>query len=140
MVDMLDRARRSERMSLVRQRDTAPELALRRGLHRLGLRYRLHAGELPGRPDLLLPRYGAAVFVHGCFWHGHGCRAGRRPTSNVDYWLPKIAENKRRDRRKADSLRALGWRVITVWECQLRRLAVRERTVVRVARRIVEGR
>lgn len=140
MVDMLDRSGRSERMSLVRQRDTAPELALRRAFHRLGLRYRLHAKDLPGRPDLLLPRYGAAVFVHGCFWHGHGCRAGARPASNVDYWIPKIAENMRRDRRKAYGLRVLGWRVITVWECQLRTPALRDRTVVRVVRRIVEDR
>ncbi len=123
-------------MARIRQRDTAPEIVLRHGLHRLGLRYRVNASGLPGRPDLLFPRHGVAVFVHGCFWHGHSCRAGRLPTSNVEYWTPKLAANAARDRRKADGLRRLGWRVITVWECQLKDADRASATVERVARRI----
>jgi DNA mismatch endonuclease (patch repair protein) len=136
MADIMSASDRRERMRSVKQRDTEPELALRRGLHRLGLRYRLSGGGLPGRPDLVLPRFRVAVFVHGCFWHGHSCRAGRLPTSNADYWAKKIDDNVKRDRRKTRQLRQLGWRVLVVWECELSSAAKRARTSLRVARRI----
>jgi DNA mismatch endonuclease (patch repair protein) len=98
-------------MRAVRQKDTRPELRLRRAIHAAGGRYRLHVRVLPGTPDLVFPRGGLAVFVHGCFWHGHDCRAGRPP---------KLDENRRRDARKIEELRDLGWRVEVVWECELK--------------------
>ena len=114
------RETRSRIMRAVRQRNTAPEMKLRRALHAAGGRYRLHVRALPGSPDLVFPRRRLAVFVHGCFWHAHDCRAGRPPATRTDYWLPKLEENRRRDVRKIDALRALGWRVEVVWECELR--------------------
>lgn len=119
-MDIVPPGKRSAMMRAVRQKDTAPELRLRRALHALGYRYRLHPKTLPGRPDLVFPSRRAAIFVHGCFWHGHDCRAGRRPSSNTAYWLPKITANRERDARKQADLEALGWRVLTVWECELK--------------------
>ncbi|MCU0733044.1 MAG: very short patch repair endonuclease [Hyphomonas sp.] len=116
-------------MAGIRGRDTRPELFLRRALHRHGFRYRLHVGDLPGRPDLVFPRWCAALFVHGCFWHGHGCPVFRWPKSNEAFWRQKIEANKVRDARQADALRAAGWRVGTVWECSLRREANRQAVV-----------
>ena len=107
-------------MARIRQKDTAPELIVRRLLHAAGLRYRLHVQNLPGRPDLVFPKYRVVVFVHGCYWHGHSCRAGRTSTTNVEYWGPKIAENRARDVRKAAELETLAWRVLTVWECEIK--------------------
>jgi len=105
-------------MSRVRQKNTKPEILVRRLLHAAGLRYVLHSPALPGRPDLAFPKYRTALFVHGCFWHGHGCRAGRTPSSNTDYWSPKIAQNRLRDARQSEELKAQGWRVLIVWECE----------------------
>jgi DNA mismatch endonuclease (patch repair protein) len=107
-------------MAAVRSRDTTPELAVRRLLHRLGYRFRLHRGDLPGAPDIVLPAHSAVIFVHGCFWHQHSCRHGRRPlpVNNGDYWERKLARNVLRDRRVRRQLRELGWRVQIVWECQ----------------------
>ena len=105
-------------MASVRSGDTRPEWIVRRALHAAGFRYRLHRRDLPGSPDLVLPGLRAVVFVHGCSWHGHGCRRGARiPATNVGYWRRKIARNRSRDRRSAGLLRAAGWRVHTVWEC-----------------------
>lgn len=110
---------RSALMKRVRRSDTAPELAVRRYLHRSGLRYRLHVRALPGTPDIVLPRYRTAIFVHGCFWHGHDCRHGAvRARTNAAFWQAKIEDNRSRDARKAASLAALGWHVETVWECE----------------------
>ncbi len=107
-------------MKRVRRADTKPEVTLRKALHRLGFRYVIGDKRLPGTPDLVFPKHRAAVFVHGCFWHGHECRQGRVPSSNVDYWAPKIVANRARDARKEQALRDLGWRVFTVWECELK--------------------
>lgn len=108
-------------MSRIRGKDTKPEILVRRGLHARGLRFRLQDRKLPGRPDIVLPRYGVAVMVNGCFWHGHkGCRYATRPKSNVEFWEAKIARNRHRDEVTAAHLEALGWHVITVWECELR--------------------
>ena len=107
-------------MSRIRSRDTSPELAIRRQLHALGLRYRLHDRRLPGRPDLVLPRFRAVVFVHGCFWHRHpGCSIATTPKSNTAFWQEKFDRNVRRDKRSAVALEAAGWRVFTAWECEL---------------------
>ena len=107
-------------MSRVRSRDTAPELAVRRALHAAGYRYRLHRKDLPGRPDIVLPKYATAVQVHGCFWHGHHCRRGNRlPSTNADYWRKKIQGNRDRDRAASHALEEAGWRVIAIWECEI---------------------
>lgn len=118
-MDSVDPIKRSAIMRSVRQRDTGPEMALRRGLHALGLRYRLHAKELPGRPDIVFRRRKACVFVHGCFWHRHGCWKTTTPKSNADFWNGKFVANVARDRRAVDELLASGWRVVTIWECGL---------------------
>ena len=119
MVDQWQREKRSRLMARVRQKDTVPELAVRRGLHRAGLRFRLHRKDLPGTPDLILPKYRTAVFVHGCFWHGHDCRKGRRPSSNIRFWTPKLDRNARRDQEAQSALIELGWQVATIWECDV---------------------
>ncbi len=120
MTDFLSPAERSERMSRIRSRNTKPELVLRRLLHGMGLRYRLGGAGLPGRPDLVFPRHGAIVFVHGCFWHRHlGCKLATTPKSNTAFWEEKFRRNMERDARVADILRRLGWRVKIVWECEL---------------------
>lgn len=138
MVDILTPEARSERMSRIRGRDTKPELVLRKALHAAGFRYRLHAPDMPGRPDLVFPKWGAAVFVHGCFWHQHkNCRIANVPGSNTAFWQAKFQANKRRDARAIRALRSAGWRVAVVWECQLsgaRRVGV---TVARMQRFLV---
>ena len=105
-------------MASVGQRSTAPEMAVRRRLHRMGYRYGLHRRDLPGRPDLVFAARHKVIFVHGCFWHGHDCRKGRLPTSRVDYWSEKIDRNKARDARNIGDLAAKGWDVCVVWECE----------------------
>ena len=110
---------RSRNMAAIRSRDTQPELFVRRTVHAAGFRFRLHESDLPGRPDLVFPRYGVVAFVHGCFWHGHTCKEAKRPRSNLSYWNPKIDGNVARDRRTAAKLRRAGWQVITIRECKL---------------------
>jgi DNA mismatch endonuclease (patch repair protein) len=119
-MDHVTRSQRSSMMRAVKSKDTRPELAVRRALHREGFRYRLHVRALPGSPDIVFPSRRTVVFVHGCFWHGHDCPRGKSPTSNVEFWVRKIEENKRRDGRTTDQLQADRWRVITIWECQTR--------------------
>jgi DNA mismatch endonuclease (patch repair protein) len=121
MVDMFTKERRSEIMARITDRDTKPEMLVRRLLHRMGVRFRLHAKGLPGKPDLVLRKWRTVVFVHGCFWHGHDCRRGsrnRRPKSNAGYWNPKIEGNMARDAKHAKEFAALGWRRIVVWDCE----------------------
>lgn len=121
MADIVDKATRSRMMSTIQGKNTAPELAVRRFLHRAGLRFRLHDPALPGRPDLVFPRHRAVVQVHGCFWHRHpGCRLAYMPASNRRFWQSKLQSNVERDRRNNRRLRTLGWRVFIVWECQVR--------------------
>lgn len=120
MVDIVSEKKRSEMMAGVRQKNTKPELLLRKQLHRLGLRYRLHVKELPGSPDLVFPKYKTAVFVHGCFWHQHaGCRRSRRPGTRKEWWNEKLQKNIDRDKRQESTLRSGGWRVQIVWECEV---------------------
>lgn len=109
---------RSLIMRSVRSQDTGPELIVRKLLHRLGLRFSLHRKDLPGKPDIVLPKHKTVVFVHGCFWHGHGCAKGRLPKSRLDFWGPKIERNRIRDTESVKMLRADGWRVLTVWQCE----------------------
>jgi DNA mismatch endonuclease (patch repair protein) len=120
MVDIMSAVERSQRMSLIRSKDTGPELTLRRALHARGLRYRIHVKELPGKPDLVFGRARAVVFVNGCFWHGHKCPTGHIPKTNTQFWRTKILTNRSRDARNIRRLRREGWHVIVVWECALR--------------------
>lgn len=123
-------------MRSVRREHTAPEIAVRRSLHAAGLRFRLHARQLPGSPDVVLPSRRTVVFVHGCFWHGHSCRHGKvRAKTNSTFWADKISSNRARDRRKAMELRALGWHVETVWECQSKDSSLLTRLANRIKRR-----
>ncbi|MFZ3236852.1 MAG: very short patch repair endonuclease [Stellaceae bacterium] len=117
MADKVPAAVRSKMMAAVRSKDTGPERAVRSALFSAGYRYRLHRRDLPGAPDIVLPRYRIAVFVHGCFWHGHDCPRGRRPASNVEFWNAKLDQNLARDRASRAALEAAGWTVATVWEC-----------------------
>jgi DNA mismatch endonuclease (patch repair protein) len=119
MADTLSKQGRSALMASVRSSNTDPELRVRKALHAAGFRYRLHESSLPGRPDIVLPRFRTAVFVHGCFWHGHRCARGRRPATNIAFWTEKIAKNMRRDRAARRTLRKLGFVVRTIWACSL---------------------
>lgn len=121
MADIVDQATRSRMMAGIKGANTKPELALRRALHARGLRFRLHDKKLPGKPDIVLPRYRAVIFVHGCFWHRHeGCRYATMPSTRREFWEAKFAANVARDRRDLERLSALGWRSLVVWECDLR--------------------
>jgi DNA mismatch endonuclease (patch repair protein) len=119
--DVFDSAKRSAVMARVKSQDTRPELLIRRILTDLGARYRLHRKDLPGSPDVAMPGRRLAIFVHGCFWHGHDCARGSRvPKANRDYWLAKVGRTKARDGRNLADLTAAGWRVETVWECEMK--------------------
>lgn len=120
MADIVDAATRSRMMSGIRGRNTKPEILVRSLLHRHGFRFRLHARELPGKPDIVLPGYRAAIFIHGCFWHGHDCPLYRLPGTRTDFWRAKIDRNRTSDQKARDRLLAMGWRVAIVWECALR--------------------
>lgn len=121
VADRISPEARSANMSRVRGRDTKPEIRVRRLLHRTGYRFRLHRRDLPGRPDIFLPRHRLAVFVHGCFWHGHeGCKRAKLPDTRPEFWAAKIAGNRTRDTRAVEELAALGITSVTLWECQLK--------------------
>ncbi|HKD08272.1 MAG TPA: very short patch repair endonuclease [Bryobacteraceae bacterium] len=118
-MDKLTPDERSALMSRVKAKDSRAEMTVRSLAHRMGFRFRLHAADLPGKPDLVFRGLGKIVFIHGCFWHGHNCRAGKNtPASNLSYWSQKLERNKLRDRRNATRLRRSGWGVMTIWECQ----------------------
>lgn len=121
MTDIVDSQTRSRMMSGIRGKNTKPELALRRSLHALGFRYRLHARGIPGKPDIVMPKYRAVIFVHGCFWHRHaGCRYATVPATRPEFWVDKFDANVVRDAAVQSALREAGWRVGVVWECVLR--------------------
>lgn len=132
MPDIFDAAMRSAVMRKVGRENTAPEMIVRRALHGMGYRYSLHRRDLPGRPDIVLPKYKTVIFVHGCFWHGHpGCARADRPTSRTEYWNWRLDRNIARDRRNVADLEGAGWRVVVVWECEAKNRAA--------ARRLLEG-
>ena len=120
MVDVVDIVTRSRMMSGIRGRNTKPEILIRSRLHRQGFRFRLHARNLPGKPDIVLPRYRAVIFVHGCFWHGHSCSLFKWPKTRPEFWREKIGKNQTNDCRTRAALIAAGWRVGVVWECAIR--------------------
>jgi DNA mismatch endonuclease (patch repair protein) len=116
---------RSRTMRAVKSRDTIPEMIVRRMVHAMGKRYRLHRADLPGKPDLTFARLKKIIFVHGCFWHGHDCtRGARKPKQNAEYWIKKINRNKERDAKVIETLQSMGWDVLIIWECQLGHLDV----------------
>ena len=129
MADTRTRAQRRRIMQSVQTGNTGPELAVRQTLHRLGYRFRLHAKQLPGRPDIVFSSRRKVIFVNGCFWHGHGCQKGRLPKSRVDYWAPKISANRSRDARVVADLEARGWLALTVWQCEIRDLPLLEKVL-----------
>ena len=121
MTDVYGPDKRSAVMRQVKGRNTTPELKVRKALTKLGARYRLHRKDLPGNPDIVMPGRKLAIFVHGCFWHGHDCARGSRvPKQNRDYWVGKVGRNVARDAKSCDALTGLGWRVETIWECDLK--------------------
>lgn len=113
--------KRSYIMSRIRKTDTKPEITVRKHLHNLGFRYRLYSNRLPGKPDIILPKYKTIIFVNGCFWHAHeNCKLNKPPKTRTEYWLPKIARNVARDQANKQKLISLGWKVLTIWECEIR--------------------
>ena len=133
MTDNLSAEDRSRCMSHIRSRGMKPERVVRSIVHRAGYRFRLHRRDLPGKPDLVLPRHRAVIFVNGCFWHWHpdtACPIAGLPKSNLDYWRPKLARTRDRDREHESALTGLGWRVLTVWECELRDLEAASDTIL----------
>lgn len=136
MADKFTPEKRSEIMSKIRGKDTAPELTVRRIAHALGYRFRLHDGKLPGKPDMVFRRLRKVVFVNGCFWHWHNCREGRRtPKSNVGYWVGKRSRNRGRDKKARAALKKLGWEILVVWQCQCKDAG----TVAKMLGRFLEG-
>ena len=126
MVDVVDATTRSRMMAGIKSRDTKPETMIRRGLHARGFRYRLTTAGVPGKPDVVLPKWRTVVLVHGCFWHWHGCALSKIPSSNIAFWKTKLEANKRRDQEVMRLLAADGWRVAVVWECATRAASARE--------------
>ena len=125
-MDIFDKSKRSQLMAKVKQKNTAPEIIVRKFLFSKGFRYRINVKSLSGTPDIVLSKYKTVIFVHGCFWHGHTCRAGHLPSSNVDYWVTKIEKNIERDNRKINELEKLGWNVVVIWQCEIKALKNRE--------------
>ncbi len=131
MTDRVSAAERSRMMAKVRNRDTAPEILVRKILHAAGFRFRLYRRDLPGRPDIVLPRHRKVIFVHGCFWHGHDCPRGKRPTTNMEFWNAKLDKNIARDAAVRAELEKLGWSVLTVWECETKDRVTLTKTLLR---------
>lgn len=132
MTDRISPERRSENMRRICSKDTNPEIELRAIVHSLGYRFRLHRDNLPGKPDLVFPSRRKVIFVHGCFWHQHSrCKEGRIPASRRDYWLPKLTKNRERDSAVRHALRNKGWKILTVWECQLKSKQAISKSVTR---------
>ncbi|TAU02187.1 very short patch repair endonuclease [Rhizobium ruizarguesonis] len=141
MVDHVDSSRRSWMMAQVHGKNTKPEKAVRRELHRLGFRFRLHRANLPGKPDIVLPKYRTAIFVHGCFWHRHpGCSKASTPQSNSSFWSEKFARNVERDLQTAHLLRNAGWDVRVVWECETKKQSTLELTIFSLLDAVLKNR
>lgn len=122
MADTVTKEQRSRNMSLIRSKETKPEVFVRSVLHRLGFRFRKNVKTLPGKPDIILPKYKTVIFVHGCFWHQHpGCKRSTIPKSNIDYWIPKLKGNVKRDKEHRTNLEESGWKVAIIWECEAKK-------------------
>jgi DNA mismatch endonuclease (patch repair protein) len=122
-MDKISKEKRSKNMSKIRSKNTKPELLVRSIIHQMGYRFRLHVPDLPGKPDIVLPRHRKIIFVHGCFWHQHkNCKIAHKPKSRISYWQPKLNANKKRHRKHMRTLKSLGWNCIVVWECETKNL------------------
>jgi DNA mismatch endonuclease (patch repair protein) len=138
-MDTLSKSARSALMAKIKGKNTGPEMLVRKYLFSNGFRYRIHDRRYPGSPDIVLPKYRTAIFVHGCFWHGHeNCRASRLPATNIDYWQEKIEQNIERDKRKTESLEKDGWKVIIIWECKIKNKQQRNIELEKVVERILD--
>ena len=122
MSDIFSQTKRSDIMSKISSKDTKPEILVRKSLFSKGFRYRINVKTLPGKPDIVLPKYKTIIFVNGCFWHGHNCKKGKLPSSNTDFWKEKISNNKSRDAKNSDLLVKLGWKVIIIWQCEISKI------------------
>lgn len=122
MSDIFSQSKRSDIMSKISNKDTKPEILVRKFLFSQGFRYRINVRTLPGKPDIVLPKYKIAIFVHGCFWHGHDCKKGKLPSSNIDFWKNKILKNKLRDNENQAQLALLSWKVIVIWQCEISKI------------------
>ena len=122
MSDIFSQTKRSDIMSKISSKDTKPEILVRKFLFSKGFRYRINVKTLPGKPDIVLPKYKTIIFVNGCFWHGHNCKKGKLPSSNTDFWKEKISNNKSRDAQNSDLLVKLGWKVIIIWQCEISKI------------------
>lgn len=131
-MDIWDKQRRSSIMAKVPQKNSKPEVIVRKYLFSKGFRYRTNVKKLPGSPDIVLSKYKTAIFIHGCFWHGHTCRAGHLPSSNINYWQKKIKRNVERDNRKNLELNELGWHIITIWQCELKNTKLKEQRLFKL--------
>lgn len=120
MVDVVDPATRSRMMANIRAKNSRPEIFIRKGLHALGFRYRLHAKDIPGKPDIVLPKYSALILIQGCFWHAHNCHYFKLPATNPDFWKSKLDGNRQRDKRTLKQQLDAGWRCLVIWECAVR--------------------
>ncbi|MDD4992826.1 MAG: DNA mismatch endonuclease Vsr [Paludibacter sp.] len=126
MPDIFSKSKRSEIMSKISSKETKPEILVRKYLFAKGFRYRKNVKELPGKPDVVLPKYKIIIFIHGCFWHGHeGCKKSALPTTNLEFWKDKLEKNKERDKSDILKLQEIGWKVIVIWQCELKNIAFR---------------
>lgn len=132
MSDIFSQAKRSDIMSKIKGDNTKPEILVRKFLFSQGLRYRINVKKLPGKPDIVLPKFRTAIFINGCFWHGHSCKKGQLPTSNMDFWREKISGNIMRDNKNADLLVKLGWKVIIIWQCEISNINSRKAKLEKV--------
>lgn len=137
-MDVHDKATRSKNMAAIRGKDTKPELVIRKGLHKAGFRYRLHDKKLPGKPDLVFPKYKTVLFIHGCFWHQHkGCRYAAVPKTNTKFWEQKFSGNIKRDKQHTETLEQQGWRVLVIWECELKSQEMQQACIVSISRTLL---
>lgn len=134
MSDIFSQTKRSDIMSKISSKDTKPEILVRKFLFSKGFRYRINVKTLPGKPDIVLPKYKTIIFVNGCFWHGHNCKKGKLPSSNTDFWKEKISNNKSRDAKNSDLLVKLGWKVIIIWQCEISKIDNRTKIQIKIQR------
>ncbi|WP_373796061.1 very short patch repair endonuclease [Neisseria dentiae] len=139
MADIFTPSKRSFVMSKIHSKETKPEALVRKFLFSRGFRYRKNDKRYPGKPDIVLPKYKTVVFIHGCFWHGHSCKKGHVPQSNIGFWQTKLLKNRERDQRNEAALAALGFRVLTVWECEISNKRLREERLTRLAEEIIQA-
>ena len=135
MSDIFSSQKRSDIMSKISGKNTKPEILVRKFLFSKGFRYRINVKTLPGKPDIVLPKYKTIIFVNGCFWHGHNCKKGKLPSSNTDFWKEKISNNKSRDAKNSDLLVKLGWKVIIIWQCEISKIDNR----IKILNKLLEG-